>query len=83
MMSSRIAEVIGPFAGFSENRGAFLEVIGRHREAVECVVGCDVQPSLWYAYQEVWKECVLKRPDDPSPLLLPFAKHSVTYMVFE
>ena len=58
LMSSRIAEVVGPFAGFSENRDAFLEVIGMHRKALEDVTGCDVPPSLWYANQEVWKECV-------------------------
>ena len=58
LMSSRIAEVVGPFAGFSENREAFLEVIGMHRKALEDVTGCDVPPSLWYANQEVWKECV-------------------------
>src|SRR5271157_654241 len=58
LMSSQIAEVVGPFAGFSENRDAFVEVIGRHRKALEDVTGCDVPPSLWYANQEVWKECV-------------------------
>ena len=36
-MSSRIAEVVGPFAGFSENRDAFLEVIAMHRKALEDV----------------------------------------------
>ncbi|HTS58587.1 MAG TPA: vitamin B12-dependent ribonucleotide reductase, partial [Terriglobales bacterium] len=58
LMSSRIAEVVGPFAGFSENRDAFLEVIGMHRKALEEVTGCDVPPSLWFTNQEVWKECV-------------------------
>jgi ribonucleoside-diphosphate reductase alpha chain len=58
LMSSRIAEVVGPFAGFNQNRGAFLEVIGLHSKALEGVTGCDVPPSLWYANQEVWRECL-------------------------
>jgi ribonucleoside-diphosphate reductase alpha chain len=58
LMSSRIAEIVGPFQGFSENREAFLEVIGMHRKALEEVTGCDVPPSLWFTNQEVWKECV-------------------------
>jgi len=29
-----------------------------HRKALEDVTGCDVLPSLWYANQEAWKECV-------------------------
>src|SRR5579872_530922 len=58
LMSSRIAEVVGPFEGFSENRESFLEVIEMHRKALEEVTGCDVPPSLWFTNQEVWKECV-------------------------
>ena len=58
LMSSRIAEVMGAFPRYSENRDAFTEVIGRHREAVDELDSCGVPPSLREAYQEVWKECV-------------------------
>src|SRR5579859_4002251 len=58
LMSSRIAEVMGGFPRYSENRDTFAEVIGMHREAVDELDSCGVQPRLRDACRKVWDECV-------------------------
>ncbi len=52
--SARIAERMGPFAGYAANREPFLEVIRMHREALRGIRGENVQPQLLRAAQDAW-----------------------------
>ena len=54
--SARVAQVMGPFAGYPKNRGPMLRVIGKHREAVDGIDASLVQPSLLEAARAVWDE---------------------------
>src|SRR5467141_680040 len=52
--SSRIAERMGPFAGYEVNREPMLEVMRMHREAMRGIEPEHVQPELFMAAQESW-----------------------------
>src|SRR6266849_6434976 len=52
--SSRIAERMGPFAGYEVNREPMLDVIRMHREAMRGIEPEHVQPELFMAAQESW-----------------------------
>src|SRR4030081_399648 len=52
--SSRIAERMGPFAGYEVNREPMLDVIRMHREAMRGIEPEHVQTELFMAAQESW-----------------------------
>ncbi len=57
-MSAEIAEAMGPFPRYRQNRAPFLEVIGMHKAAAEAVAAHGVQPDLWRAQREAWGEAL-------------------------
>jgi ribonucleoside-diphosphate reductase alpha chain len=52
--SARIAERMGPFPGYAENREPMLDVIRMHREAIRGIKPEHVQTELFMAAQESW-----------------------------
>jgi ribonucleoside-diphosphate reductase alpha chain len=54
--SARIAQVLGPFAGYAKNRDSMLRVMGKHRTAVDAIDASLVQPSLLEAAKMAWDE---------------------------
>ena len=52
--SSRIAERMGPFPGYAENREPMIDVIRMHREAMRGIQPDHVQGDLYMAAQESW-----------------------------
>ncbi len=52
--SSRIAERMGPFPGYEENREPMLDVIRMHREEIRGIQPDHVQADLYMAAQESW-----------------------------
>jgi ribonucleoside-diphosphate reductase alpha chain len=52
--SARIAERMGPFAGYAANREPMLDVIRMHRDSLRPIKEGNVQPSLLRAAQESW-----------------------------
>jgi ribonucleoside-diphosphate reductase alpha chain len=56
--SARIAEVQGPFAGFSANREPMLAVLKRHGEALEGSGRKDLPKGLLEAARDAWNEAV-------------------------
>jgi ribonucleotide reductase alpha subunit len=54
--SARIAQVLGPFAGYAKNRDPMLRVMGKHRAAVDEIDANLVQPSLLEAARQAWDE---------------------------
>ncbi len=52
--SARIAERLGPFAGYLRNREPMLDVIRMHRDSLRPIKAEHVQPSLLHAAQESW-----------------------------
>jgi len=58
LQSSRIAEEIGPFAGYAVNRDPFLGVISMHRQSLENINPRYVPPSLRDRAKEIWDACL-------------------------
>ena len=58
LQSSRIAEEIGPFAGYAVNRDPFLGVISMHRQSLENINPRYVPRSLWDAAKQAWDDCL-------------------------
>ena len=56
--SARIAQVTGPFAGFSKNREPMLRVMGKHRAAVDEIDASLVQTDLFEAARTAWDEAI-------------------------
>lgn len=57
--SARMAERVGPFGGFAENREPFLRVMGQHRDAVEEIDGLETAPAaLQRAAREAWEQAL-------------------------
>ncbi len=57
--SARLADRLGPFAGYEANREPMLRVLDQHREAAELLVD-DAAPVLVAASREAWFEaCAL------------------------
>src|SRR5258708_7661992 len=52
--SSRVAERMGPFPGYEENREPMLDVIRMHRDAMRGIKPEHVQTELFLAAQESW-----------------------------
>jgi ribonucleoside-diphosphate reductase alpha chain len=52
--SSRIAERMGPFPGYEENREPMLDVIRMHRDAMRGIKPEHVQTELFLGAQEAW-----------------------------
>jgi ribonucleoside-diphosphate reductase alpha chain len=58
LQSSRMAEEIGPFAGYAVNREPFLGVISMHRQSLENISPRNVPPNLWDAAKKTWDDCL-------------------------
>ena len=56
--SARIAQVTGPFAGFSKNREPMLRVMGKHRASVDEIDAQLVQTDLLEAARTAWDEAI-------------------------
>ncbi len=56
--SARIAEVMGPFAGFPPNRDAMLRVMRKHRAAAEGIDADLVPEALLSAARQAWDEAI-------------------------
>jgi ribonucleoside-diphosphate reductase alpha chain len=52
--SSRVAERMGPFPGYKENREPMLDVIRMHRDAMRGINPEHVQPELFMEAQNSW-----------------------------
>ena len=52
--SARVAERLGPFAGYAVNREPMLEVLRMHRDSLRPIKPENVQPSLLSAAQASW-----------------------------
>lgn len=56
--SARIAERMGPFAGFALNREPMLRVIRKHRESLARIDARFVPQDLWEAARDAWDEAL-------------------------
>ncbi len=56
--SARIAERLGPFAGYAVNREPMIEVIRMHRDSLRPIKAESVQPSLLGAAQTAWDQAL-------------------------
>jgi len=56
--SARVAERMGPFPGYAENREPMLEVIRMHREAMRGIKPDHVLPELFMGAQEAWDDAL-------------------------
>jgi len=56
--SAKIAEAQGPFSGFAANRDPMLNVMSKHGIHAERIDKNAVEPSLWEAQRNVWKDVV-------------------------
>ncbi len=56
--SARVAERLGPFAGYELNREPMLDVIRLHRESLRPIKEENVQPSLLRAAQQAWDDAL-------------------------
>src|SRR5262245_28444987 len=54
--SARVAQVLGPFAGYTKNRTPMLRVMAKHRKAVDDIDASAVQPGLLDAARKAWDE---------------------------
>jgi ribonucleoside-diphosphate reductase alpha chain len=57
-MSARIAERVGPFAGFERNHEPFLRVIRNHAQHVDRIDPTLVEPSLLSAARNAWADAL-------------------------
>ena len=57
LQSARVAEEMGPFAGYAVNRDPFLGVISMHRQSLQNINPRHVPPNLWEAAQKTWDDC--------------------------
>ena len=59
LQSALIAERVGPFDGYEENREPFLQVIGQHREAVAAIDGLETVPDpIARAARDAWDQAL-------------------------
>ncbi len=56
--SARIAQEMGPFAGYPKNRDAMLRVIRKHRQASSFLDGAQVPAELMAASRASWDEAL-------------------------
>jgi ribonucleoside-diphosphate reductase alpha chain len=57
-MSSQVAKVHGPFAGYAKNREPFLRVIKKHRLAVNDIDPMSVPRNMLEEAKKVWDDCL-------------------------
>ena len=57
-VSAELAEIIGPFDGFAENKTPMLKVIRMHRQAVESISADHVDESLVRAAGNAWDQAL-------------------------
>jgi ribonucleoside-diphosphate reductase alpha chain len=58
LTSAQIAQAMGPFPRYPENRESFLDVIGMHRDAAEAIPPAGVPADLLAAARAVWAEAL-------------------------
>ncbi|HKO04023.1 MAG TPA: hypothetical protein VJW51_04715, partial [Candidatus Acidoferrales bacterium] len=58
LQSARIAERMGPFAGYEKNREPMLEVIGMHRDSLRPIKPENVPAPLLRAGQDAWDKAL-------------------------
>jgi ribonucleoside-diphosphate reductase alpha chain len=56
LTSARVAESVGPFAGYQKNQEPFLEVIRMHRDAARQIGGDLIEAPLHEAARRVWDD---------------------------
>jgi ribonucleoside-diphosphate reductase alpha chain len=56
--SARVAERMGPFAGYAVNREPMLDVIRMHRDSLRGIKAEHVQPQLIMAAQQSWDDAL-------------------------
>jgi ribonucleoside-diphosphate reductase alpha chain len=56
LTSARLAEAVGPFAGYAKNEDPFLEVIKMHGESVSRIRRENVPAALYETAGSVWRE---------------------------
>ena len=56
--SARVAAILGPFDGYAENTEPMTAVMEMHRDAVDAIDPARVQPDLYVAAKDIWKETV-------------------------
>ncbi len=56
LTSSRIAESVGPFAGYAANEQPFLEVIRMHRDSVSRIDKHHIPSALHHGAQQCWDD---------------------------
>ena len=56
LTSARIAEAVGPCAGYAENETSFLDVIRMHWHAVNSIDSKRVSPAMFKAAEECWRQ---------------------------
>ncbi len=56
--SARLAEAVGPFAGFAANREPMLRVMRKHRDAVKRIDAAHVPLDLLQAAKRSWEEVI-------------------------
>ena len=61
--SARLAQSLGAFEGFEENREPMLRVIEKHRDAVTAIDRASVPADLLDAARQAWDETLLLGPD--------------------
>lgn len=57
-MSSQVAKIHGPFAGYAKNREPFLRVIKKHRLAVNDIDPMSVPRNMLDEAKKVWDDCL-------------------------
>ncbi len=58
LTSARIAETVGPFAGYAKNEEPFLEVIRMHRDSVNRINSHNIPTDLYRAAADCWSEAL-------------------------
>ena len=56
--SARVAEKMGPFAGYAVNREPMLDVIRMYRDSIRGIKPEHVQPELYMGAQGAWDEAL-------------------------
>ncbi|MGO9009175.1 MAG: vitamin B12-dependent ribonucleotide reductase [Bryobacteraceae bacterium] len=56
LTSSRVAEAVGPFAGYRENEQPFLEVVRMHRDSVDRVRRANIPAALYEGARQCWDD---------------------------
>jgi ribonucleoside-diphosphate reductase alpha chain len=60
LTSAEIAEAMGPFPRYRENRESFLEVIGMHRDASDAIAEAGVPGDLLAAARSAWADALAR-----------------------